>query len=80
MCRGDPHCLQFDAKKEDLSEQVFITGSCVYTLARDDCMENGGQPKFEVLGNFRRKHMNIARSYVHEVWMMYFEPPYEVTS
>ena len=78
-CRGDPHCFQFDAEKNNLSDEIYVTGSCTYTLARDDCTGDGREPEFKVNANFERVEEGSPRSYVKEVFINYYGSPPHVS-
>ena len=71
VCRGDPHCFAFDATKYEREDELFLTGSCRYTLAQDDCYPSHQPATFRVIANFKRVKATVMRSFVSDVRVEY---------
>ena len=79
MCKGDPHCFKFDTPKYDQDQELYVSGSCMYTMVRDDCMPDGGHPTFEIIANFERVNLETPKSFVKEVIINLYTSPFSVS-
>ena len=72
MCRGDPHCYQFDAVNHDPNDELYVTKCCWYILTSHGlCGENKYIP-FIVAANFDRvKETGAERTYVEQIVIQY---------
>ena len=70
-CKGDPHCKPFD-----LSDELLMVGSCLYTLAQDGCdpTSSTAYDTYHIAANFERNKPSSPRSYVKELIITYIYP------
>ena len=87
VCNGEPDCYQLDSDKY-AGPKLLFTGSCIYTMLRDDCVVDMGTPTFEIMAKFGRSNVTqdvssnetqFVSSNVTEVYVNYYAEPYVVS-
>ncbi|KAL5010907.1 hypothetical protein ScPMuIL_013212 [Solemya velum] len=64
-CYGDPHCKTFDG------EWIHFQNTCRYTMVRDNCGGTvpGATPTFNVVAQFWDRDLDVAVTWVKEVYV-----------